>query len=420
MKTISFIIALSLAASAVLAVLLFRADHAVPAETIEIETSAAPAAAGSSKTAADAVTGAPAQVSWRDIQVEDLKEFIRRLRAVDCPEGTIEDLVIAEVNRRYAPKLRALWSEDAFQNDYWKPYQQAYDPAKTKKNREHMRQQQALQKEKTALLVELFGVDVEKQRLKEEGIDNENWSPYRSLAFLPESKRDAVQQYLDDFQDKEQDFYARTRGGWDADARAEQKKLEQEKLAGLAQFLTPEEMREYELRNSQTASQISSDLHGVSVTREQYEALFDIRKKYGDSIYNWSDAANDPDTVKQIEQNKKNMQAEIATALGADKGQEMERAQDYSYQQLARLAKRNDLPADTASKVYDVKQAAEKAAQDLRLNRGLTPEQQQATLAQIRAETEQSIRTALGDKLYKRYLNNGGWWLNNIARPPSK
>jgi hypothetical protein len=283
-----------------------------------------------------------------------------------------------------------------------------------------MHQQQALQKEKTALLVELFGVDIEKQRRKEEGIDSEGWNPNGNLSFLPESKRDAVQQYLDDFQDKEQDFYARTWGNSDADTRAERKKLEQEKMAGLAQFLTPEELREYELRNSQIASQLSSDLHGVSLTREQYEALFDIRKKYGDSIYNYSDDANGPDTIKQIEQNKKNMRAEIATALGADKGQEMERAQDYSYQQLARLAKRNDLPADTASKIYDVKLAAEKAAQDLRSNRGLTPEQQQATLAQIRAETEQSIKSALGDKLYKSYLNNGGWWLNNIARPPSK
>ena len=420
MKAISLIIALSLAASAGLAVLLFRSDHATPAGTIQVDASAATAAAGNSRTAMNAATGAATPVSWRDFQVADLKEFIRRLRAVDCPESTIEDLVIAEVNRRYAPKLRALWPEDVVQNDYWKPYQQANDPAKVKKNREHMRQQQALQKEKTALLVELFGVDIEKQRLKEEGIDNESWIPNRNLSFLPESKRDAVQQYLDDYQDKEQDFYARVRGGWDADARAEQKRLEQEKLAGLAQFLTPEELREFELRNSQTASQLASDLHGVSLTREQYEALFDIRKKYGDSIYNWSDAANDPDTVKQIEQNKKNMQADIASALGADKGLEMERAQDYSYQQLARLAKRNDLPPDTASKIYDFKQAAEKATQDLRSNSGLTPEQQQAALAQIRAETEQSIKTALGDKLYKRYLNNGGWWLNNIARPSPK
>jgi hypothetical protein len=281
---------------------------------------------------------------------------------------------------------------------------------------------QAMRKEKTALIVEIFGVDVEKQRMKEEGYDPDNmgWSPSGDLSFLPESKRDAVQKYLDDFNDKMQDFYASVSGSWDADARAKQKKLEQEKLDGLAQFLTPDELREYKLRNSQMAQQISSDLHGVDLTRQQYEALFDIRSKYGDSILNYGDAGNDPDAIKQIEQNKKDMEAEIAAALGTDKSAELERAQDYQYQQLASLASHNDLPADTAAKIYDFKSASEKAVQDLRANTDLTPEQRQAELAQIRAETEQAVKTALGDKLYKRYLSNGGWWLNNIAPAAKK
>jgi hypothetical protein len=281
---------------------------------------------------------------------------------------------------------------------------------------------QAMQKEKTALIVEIFGVDVEKQRMKEEGFDPENmgWNPNGNLSFLPESKREAVKKYLDDFQEKMQEFYTSTMGGWDADARAKQKKLEQEKLDGLAQFLTPEELREYKLRNSQTAQQISSDLHGVDLTRAQYEALFDIRSQYGDSIYNYGDAGNDAATIKQIEQNKKNMQAEIAAALGTDKSAELERAQDYQYQQLASLARHNDLPPETAPKIYDFKQAAEKAAEALKASQDFSPEERQAALAQIRVETEASVKTALGDKLYKRYLSNGGWWLNNIAPPAKK
>jgi hypothetical protein len=283
------------------------------------------------------------------------------------------------------------------------------------------RQQRDLQKEKTALLIELLGVDIEKQHLKEEGIDSSNWGQWNNqTAFLPEAKRDAVQKYLDDFQEKEQDFYASVSGAWDSDARTKQKELEKEKFAGLAQILTPDELREYELRNSQTASQIFSDIRGVSLTREQYEALYDIRAKYGDSIYNYGDAGNDADTIKQIEQNKKDMQAEIAGALGADTSQQLERAQDYSYQQLASLARHNDLPTDTAAKIYDEKQAAENAAKALQANTDLTPDQQQAGLVQIRAETEASIKAALGDKLYRRYQSNGGWWINNLAPSTSQ
>ena len=378
-----------------------------------VAVTAPPGEAHNENTAATA-----AQVSWRDLQAEDLKEFIRKLRAVNCPETSVQDLVLAEVNRRYAPKFRSLGSARPYQDDYWKPYKRNYDPAEMKKNRARARQQQDWQKEKTALVVELLGADVEKQHRKEEGIDTDAWNMGGNLAFLPESKREAVQKFLDDFQDKEQAFYASIKGSWDSDARAQQKKLEQEKFDGLAQILTPAELREYELRNAQVASQLASDIHGVSITREQYEALFDIRQKYGDSIYNYSDDGNDADTVNQIDQNKKNMQAEIAVAVGADTAQQLERAQDYSYQQLASLATRNDLPADTAPKIYDEKQAAETAVKTLAANADLTPDQRQAALQQIRSETELSMKSMLGDKLYKHYLNNGGWWLNNIAPQP--
>lgn len=422
---ISILIALSLAANLVLAAILFRSnpDRAAAPADGALETSTTGTRGNSSATPNEdgSPPAAGGKFSWRDLQAADLKVFVARLRAVNCPEETIKDLALAELNRRYAKQQRSLWSE--LQNqDYWKPYQQKMDPADQKKNRDRSRQMQAMAKEKTALIVELFSVDVEKQRRQEEGFDTENmgWNPSGNLAFLAEAKREAVQKYLDDFQEKEQEFYASSMGGWDADARAKQKKLEQEKLAGLAQILSPEELREYKLRNSQIASQISSELHGVDLTRAQYEILFDIRTKYGDSIYNYGDTGNDPGTIKQIEQNKKNMQAEIAAALGAGKFAELDRAQDYQYQQLASLARHSDLPADTAPKIYDVKQSAEKAAEALKASQEFSPEERQIALAQIRAETEASVKAALGDKLFKRYLSNGAWWLNGIAPPPNK
>jgi hypothetical protein len=417
---ISVLIFMSLAVSVALAALLFRPGHggmlAVENSSVTVADNGSAATGGNA-----AALASSGKISWGNLQAADLKEFVRKLRAVNCPEETIKDLVLAELNRSFAKQQRSLWSE--LQNqDYWKPYQRKVDPTEQKKNRERSKQMQAMQKEKTALIVELFGVDVEKQRMKEEGFDTDSmgWNPSGNLSFLPEAKREAVQKYLDDFQEKEQAFYASVQGSWDADARAKQKKLEQEKFDGLAQILTPDELREYKLRNSQIAQQISSDLHGVDLTRAQYEALFDIRSKYGDSIYNYGDAGNSPDAIKQVEQNKKDMQSEIAAALGTDKSAELERAQDYNYQQLVSLATHNDLPPDTAPKIYDVKQAAETAAAAVKASQDLSPAEQQAALAQIRAETEASVKTALGDKPYQRYLNNGAWWLNNIAPPARK
>ncbi|MEJ0090367.1 MAG: hypothetical protein WDM80_11570 [Limisphaerales bacterium] len=419
---ISFVILLSLVANIMLAAAWFRTTHASPkpveeAAVIEpvMETAASPPVAVSE----DGAIGLTSQARWSDLQTEDFREFVRRLHAIGCPEETIKDLVLAKLNRNFSVKQRALWQDNDFNsNDYWKPYKRQRDPAMAKKNRGRMHEWRDLQKEKTALLVELFGVDVEKERRKEEGF-GEDWGwNSGSLAYLPEAKRDAVQKYLDDFQEKQQEFYASIQGAWDSDVRAERDRLEQEKMDGLAQILTPQELREYALRSSQIASQVQSGIRGVDLTRAQYEALFDVRSKYGDSIYNWSDEGNDAETIKQIEQNKKDLQADIASTLGASKAQELERAEDYSYQQLNRLAKRSNLPPGTAAKVYDFKGAAEKAVQELAANTDLTPEQQQAARAQIKTETEQAVKAALGDKIYKRYMKNGGWWMNNLSQPP--
>jgi hypothetical protein len=424
MKTFTLLIAVSLTANILLAGWWIKRRSVGPEVAIIVAkptqaAANAPTLAEASPAASAVVTETPAQsapASWKDIQTDDLKEMIRRLRAVGCPEDTIQDLILAEVNRRYQSRTRELWPERYKAQPFWQV--QKRDPAENRRNRETWRKERELQKEKSALLVELLGVDPEKERRKEEGFDEPmHWMDSR-VAFLPEAKREAALKYLEEFEDKMQDFYARNQGMWDAQSRVEQKQLEAEKLQGLAQFLTPQELREYELRQSQTANQLSHDLRTLSVTRDQYEAIFDIRKKYGDSIYNYGDIET-KEARQKVEDNKTAMKAELATTLGPVMAKEFERSQDHSYQQLTRLAQRTDLPADTATKVYDYKEAAEQSVKQLQSDTSLTPEQRQTALQQIRVETETTVKTTLGDKNYKRYLREGGWWLNNIAPSPT-
>jgi hypothetical protein len=431
MKPVIWLIAISVTANFLLAGLWLRSARPPAAPTVDSETplvsspEAKPHPTGQADETGSFANTKPASIlsastaTWKDLQSEDLKEFIRRLRAAGCPEETIQDLILAEVNRRYAARTRALWPERFEQKPFWQVQKRNPDPAEQKKNRENYRQEREWQKEKSALLVELLGVDPEKQRRLEEGLDEPIYWQDRQLAFLPESKREAVQKYLEGFEEKSQEMYARNRGLWDAQSRAEQRALEAEKMAGLAQLLTPSELRDYELRQSQTANQLANDLRNLSVNREQYEAIFDIRKKYGDSIYNYGDLEG-KEARQKVEDNQKAMKAELATALGPSLVKEYERSQDYSYQQLVRLAQRNDLPADTAGKVYDYKQAAENSVKQLREDKNLTNEQRQELQQKIRAETEQTLKQTLGEKNYKRYLNDGGWWINNIAPSPPR
>jgi hypothetical protein len=360
----------------------------------------------------------PEITKWKNIQSDDLKDFIRRLREAGCPEETIRDIIVAEVNRIYAKKTRELWPDRYEVQPFWKV--QKHDAAEQKKNRERWRQEQDLRIEKSALLVALLGIDPEKQQRLEEGMDEPiDWRE-RQIAFLPEHKRADVLKILDEWQDRQQEMHERNRGLWDAQSRAEQREMEQEKMKALAQVLTPQELREYELRQSQTASQLSHDLRNLDITRDQYETIFDIRKKYGDSIYNYGGDDNTKEQRDKIEENKKAMKEELASALGGDLVKQYERSQDYSFQELSRLAKRYDLPADTANKVYDYKETAEASVKQLRDDKNMSDEQRQTALQKVREETEKTLKEALGEKNYNRYLSQGGWWLRNLAPTPPK
>ncbi|HMP81873.1 MAG TPA: hypothetical protein PKA41_04115 [Verrucomicrobiota bacterium] len=355
--------------------------------------------------------------SWNDVQADDLKEWIRRLREAGCPEETIQDIIVAEVNRRYSARTRELWPDRYENKPFWQV--QSRDREEIKRNRVAWRRERELQKEKTALLVDLFGFDPEKRRRMEEGFDEPtHWMDQR-VSFLPEEKREAVLQYLEDFEERMQEFYSANRGVWDAQYRAERKQLEAEQLAGLSQFLSPAELREFELRQSQTAQQMGWELRGLTLTREEYEALFDTRKKFGDSIYNYGDIEGS-EAIAQVEANKKAMQAEIVAALGETKGKEYERSQDHSYQELTRIAKKFELPVGTAAKVYDFKETAEESVRQLQNDQNLTREQRSEALQQIKTETEKAVQDALGETAFKRYQRQGGWWLNNLAPQPAR
>jgi len=424
MKPVVYLTILSLAANVALAAWWLK-GRPEPAPTAVVVTESepdsrpggirfTPSGSGDASMAPLVARTSSNEPTWAELQTSDLKEFVRRLRAAGCPEETVRDIILAEVNRRYATLNRELWPEQNVVKPFWEV--QKNDPTDYKRSRERSRRNRELQKEKSALLVELLGVDPEKELRKAEGQTDYVDYYERRVSFLPEEKREAVTQLLDEFDLKSQELSDRNRGLYDSQSRAERAVLEAQRLVALAQILTPQELREYELRQTQVASQLRSDLRSATVSREDYETIFDIRKRYGDSIYNYAELEG-KEAREQATKNRESMEAELANALGPDKARQLKRSQDYAYNELNRLAQRNDLPADTATKVYDFKEAAETAAKQLRADTTLSDEQRKQALVEIRNAAQQSVQDTLGAH-YSAYQRRNGWWLNNIAPAP--
>ena len=60
-----------------------------------------------SASAANSQPAPPAAVfHWRMIESKDVRQYVANLRRIGCPEKILRDLVLAEVDRHFKPKLQ--------------------------------------------------------------------------------------------------------------------------------------------------------------------------------------------------------------------------------------------------------------------------------------------------------------------------
>ena len=355
---------------------------------------------------------AASDLNWRSVESPDYKKYIANLRAIGCPEETIKDIIIADVNKLYAPRITALRAPPK-EFKFWQSDQQwgGMQPDKEKQ-----KQARDLEKEKKALILELLGVDIEEESRKLYG----GFDYYeRTMGFIPKEKREQVRSLQEKFSEMEQDIYRKAEGFIDSDRQLELGTIAKARSSELAKILTPEELEQYELRSSNTANQMRYGLKTFEPTEEEFRSIFKLKKSFEDAIGQFG---YDPDESPEIRKKRADAQnllsEKLKTQLGEARYTEYNRSQDYSYQELDRIAKRNDLPKDTAAKIYDMKKVAEDSAQKIRSDQSLNNEQRQAALKDIQTETEKAIGSSLGEKGIKTYKRGGGYWINNLGGGP--
>src|SRR5688572_23418152 len=204
---------------------------------------------------------------WREVGAADYRQYIANLRAVGCPEPIIQDIIQADVNQLFAARFHAIWKPAA--TAYWQKHRN------TQPSPEQRKQLAALDKEKGALFQELLGFKPNPQAL----VDTLHLQVHGSeqqLLFLSSDKREAAVSALAsaDFETKETELHARGRYSSD-----DEKKLFDEKLKVLADVLSPEELEEFRLRNSQTAQTLRMELEYFDCTPEEFKRLLAAKEE---------------------------------------------------------------------------------------------------------------------------------------------
>lgn len=160
----------------------------------------------------------------------DNKQFVANLRAIGCPEETIKDILLAEINRRFAPQENALRPKPADHVPYgWS--------AKTSEGKLIARRQEAaaIAREKRSSLRNALGYDVP-VKMPQYAMTTSDQIFERTLNSLPAEKQSLAQALQDDYWAGVQMLRDRTRGFWQAEDVAALKELQEKRKLALAKL----------------------------------------------------------------------------------------------------------------------------------------------------------------------------------------
>jgi hypothetical protein len=324
---------------------------------------------------------------WAQLESEDYRTYIARLRSIGCPEQTIRDIIIADVDKLLAPRLQAA-SLQPRDLKYWEPIENQLSDGATE--REAFEKQRALDFEKREVIRELLGIDLVGERLKNQGHDDYYGA---RLQFLPEDKRARVRLVLDQYSDQERALMELQIEQGDAQSAAELRKVQQEKQAALAQVLTPKEREQYDLWFSATALMTRESVYGMNASEEEFLKLYNLRREIESKH-----AANpaSPDALQELN-------SRVQQALGPERYAEYVRAQDPQYRALFATTARFGLPRKTADELHEFVQVAEEQRVQVAMDPNLTLAQKQAAQEAITGETESAFKEVLGEKAFRFY-----------------
>ena len=327
--------------------------------------------------------------TWSEVESPDYPTYIANLRAIGCPEQTIRDIIIAEINVLYAKRLALELPEQ----QWWRSEP---DPAVVRAAAEKTRE---LETDRRDMLTRLLGPSWESG----------------DLASLPRPSRPAVKldgpvlgvlppevkQAVEDISVRSQerlDAYLRSAGNNPDPAQVA--KLRQQTRDDLARILGPTQLEEYLLRYSQNATELRNQLGEMryfNASRDEFRSLF----RATDPIDQQLQALVGDDSPNALMQRNALLQQRdnaIKLALGPDRYEDYSLLQDPAYRSALVTAQQSGTP-EAARTLYQISVATAQQQAAIRANTNLTPEQLAIELKRIELEQLRANAQAVGQEL---------------------
>ncbi len=332
--------------------------------------------------------------TWSEVESPDYPVYIANLRAIGCPEQTIRDIIIAEINAVYA-KRRA--TEVTTPEQQW--WRSEPDPMIVQTAARKLRD---LEEERHALLTRLLGPDWESgdlaslPRPSRPGIALDGPVLGVMSAEAKQAVEDAsvrAQAHLQEYLQSQQ------QQGKNADPE-ELAKLRQQTRNELAGILTPQQLEEYLLRYSQGATDLRNalgELKYFNATSNEFRSVFRATDSIDLQIQLLGDG-NDANTVLARNSLLQQRENAVKQALGPARYEQYTLLHDPAYQDAWATAQQAGTP-DAAKTIYELNVATAQQRSAIRANTNLSPAQMAIELKRAELEQLKAAALATGQEL---------------------
>ncbi len=319
--------------------------------------------------------------TWDQIESSDYATYIANLRDIGCPEQTIRDIIIADVNAVFAKRIAAeVRTPD---QQWWRSTADARLTASASAK------QRELEQERRTLLTGLLGAGWGESSLA-------SLQPARSavildgpvLGNLPDDTKTAIKQAVATSQSRLEALYAKAESEGRNPTAAELAAVREQTRVELQKILAPAQLEEFLLRYSQNASNLRGQLGEMKyfdATPDEFRALFLVTDQFDQKLAALADSM-DPNDIQQRQSLETQRERAIKLALGDKRYALYQKLQDPNYRDAYAQASAAGTPG-AAQTVYAVNQATDQEiSRTVSQNPELTPEQLAVALKRVEVQ----------------------------------
>lgn len=353
---------------------------------------------------------------WRALESADYTVYAANLRAVGCPERTLRDILLPDIEKLYDERAKKL--EESPEDTFWETADQ-----RDARQRPRDAKLRALELEKRALIQRLLGAEMSFKALKELRSDG-----FGSvildllLGFTDTAKTD---QLFMVYQLREADAEAHLAAteGILLDEDITQLHALRDRLENdLARVLAPHEMEELRLRvvvlngmdhlSRRSGVNVSgAELREIARLRADTRDVFAKMLNLDDELYSEELRAKGDAAFQEL----------LRRYVGPERFADVERGKDGLFRELFQSTEKLGVAKAALVQAYEARRAAESQAQQIRADQKLSAEERLLLLAALRAQTTQALARSLGPVGFDAYLKQHGQQLtNSLSMPPER